>query len=154
MVVTLAIRLIGPHTLDDLLDLRHHLLSWNYIFLANTMMSHVFILCGCQDDEINNQAQTVEKLKEQCQDQEELISSIQRERDNLQLEVQRMQTENESSKDEVKEVLQALEELAVNYDQKSQEVETRNKENDSLNDELQKKIVRMITMIFLLVYSC
>lgn len=116
-------------------------------------MSRIFIDRRCQDDEINNQAQTVEKLKEQCQDQEELISSIQRERDNLQLEVQRMQTENESSKDEVKEVLQALEELAVNYDQKSQEVESRNKENDSLNDELQKKIVRIVTMMFF-VRSC
>jgi hypothetical protein len=42
---------------------------------------------------------------------------------------------------QVKEVLQALEELAVNYDQKSQEVDVRNKENESLNDELQKRIV-------------
>ncbi|ESO07776.1 hypothetical protein HELRODRAFT_76153, partial [Helobdella robusta] len=99
-----------------------------------------------KDDEINNQAQLIEKLKEQNQEQEEVIMGIRRERDSLQVDVQRMQTENESSKDEVKEVLQALEELAVNYDQKSQEVETRNKENDSLNEELQKRVSTLQTL--------
>uniref|UniRef100_W5MJY6 Kinesin family member 5B n=1 Tax=Lepisosteus oculatus TaxID=7918 RepID=W5MJY6_LEPOC len=92
-----------------------------------------------KDDEINQQSQLAEKLKQQMLDQEELLASSRRDHDNLQVELNRLQAENEASKEEVKEVLQALEELAVNYDQKSQEVEDKTKEFEMLSEELNQK---------------
>ncbi|XP_046412523.1 kinesin heavy chain [Neodiprion fabricii] len=92
-----------------------------------------------KDEEINQHSQYVEKLKEQMEEQEELIACTRRDYEQLQQEMNRIQQENESAKEEVKEVLQALEELAVNYDQKSQEVETKNKEHEALSEELLAK---------------
>ncbi|XP_013401804.1 kinesin heavy chain isoform X2 [Lingula anatina] len=92
-----------------------------------------------KEDEIANQATLVERLKEQMMEQEELIAATRRDYDVLQQEMARIQGENDSAKEEVKEVLQALEELAMNYDQKSQEVDNKNKENEQLTDELNSK---------------
>uniref|UniRef100_A0A8C1FUP7 Kinesin-like protein n=1 Tax=Cyprinus carpio carpio TaxID=630221 RepID=A0A8C1FUP7_CYPCA len=77
------------------------------------------------------------KLFKQLDDK--LLASTRRDHDNLQAELTRLQMENEASKEEVKEVLQALEELAVNYDQKSQEVEDKTKEFEALSEELNQK---------------
>lgn len=89
-----------------------------------------------KDDEIQEQSGLVEKLKEQMLEQEELISATRRDYESLSKEMAKFQAENESLKEEVKEVLQALEELAVNYDQKSQEAETKSREYNTISDEL------------------
>ena len=84
----------------------------------------------------------INQLKEQLSDQEESLKSSQVDTERLQSQINTMQSESETSKTEVKEVLQALEELAVNYDQKLQEVETKTKDNDKLSEELSQKQVQ------------
>merc|ERR1719495_2631554 len=99
-----------------------------------------------KDDEIQEQSGMVEKLKEQMLEQEELISSARRDYENLTKEMAKIQGENDSAKDEVKDVLQALEELAVNYDQKSQEAETKSREYNTISDELSQKQSQLNTI--------
>ncbi|XP_024425477.2 kinesin heavy chain [Desmodus rotundus] len=107
--------------------------------------SSLYRLLDDKDDEINQQSQLAEKLKQQMLDQDELLASTRRDYEKIQEELTRLQIENEAAKDEVKEVLQALEELAVNYDQKSQEVEDKTRANEQLTDELAQKTTTLTT---------
>lgn len=107
--------------------------------------SSLYRLLDDKDDEINQQSQLAEKLKQQMLDQDELLASTRRDYEKIQEELTRLQIENEAAKDEVKEVLQALEELAVNYDQKSQEVEDKTRANEQLTDELTQKTSTLTT---------
>ena len=107
-----------------------------------------------QDDEIQNQARLINQLKEQLGEQEDALKATQVDSEKLQSQISSMQSESETSKTEVKEVLQALEELAVNYDQKLQEVETKTKENEKLSDEVsQKQVWRSSNFLLLLFFG-
>uniref|UniRef100_A0A672N771 Kinesin-like protein n=1 Tax=Sinocyclocheilus grahami TaxID=75366 RepID=A0A672N771_SINGR len=99
-----------------------------------------------KDDEINLQCQLAEKLKEQILDQDELLASTRGDSDKVQTELGRLQMESESAKAEVREVLQALEELAVNYDQKSQEVEEKSLHNKQLAEQLSLKMANLMEL--------
>uniref|UniRef100_A0A8C4ZV31 Kinesin-like protein n=1 Tax=Gadus morhua TaxID=8049 RepID=A0A8C4ZV31_GADMO len=111
-----------------------------------TKHRHVRV-CVFQDDEINYQSQMVEKLKEQMIDQEELLASSRGASEKVQSELSRLQRDSASAKTEVKEVLEALEELALNYDQRSLEAEEKSHKNKLLADELAKKMVGLLYSI-------
>lgn len=106
-----------------------------------TERERLYLQLDEKDEEITLQCQLVEKLKEQLMEQEELISTSRRDYEKLQQEMARIQAENEAAKDEVKEVLQALEELALNYDQKASEADAKAREFETINEELQQKQV-------------
>ncbi|CAM4678021.1 kinesin heavy chain isoform X6 [Caretta caretta] len=97
-----------------------------------------------KDDEINQQSQLMEKLSQQMLEQEELLVSTRGDNEKVQRELGRLQVENDSAKEEVREVLQALEELAVNYDQKAQEAEEKGQQNQLLVDELSQKVSTLL----------
>ena len=61
----------------------------------------LYATLDAKDDEIQEQSQLVEKLKEQMLEQEELISSTRRDYENLTKEMSKIQGENDSAKDEV-----------------------------------------------------
>uniref|UniRef100_A0A8C5GCT5 Kinesin-like protein n=1 Tax=Gouania willdenowi TaxID=441366 RepID=A0A8C5GCT5_GOUWI len=99
-----------------------------------------------KDDEINLQCQLVEKLKQQMLDQDELLASSRGDGDKVQAELSRLQVESDCAKAEVKEVLQALEELAINYDHKSQEVEEKGLQNQLLANQLAQKMASLMEL--------
>uniref|UniRef100_A0AAR2KU92 Kinesin-like protein n=1 Tax=Pygocentrus nattereri TaxID=42514 RepID=A0AAR2KU92_PYGNA len=105
-----------------------------------------YILYILLDDEINLQCQLFEKLKQQMLAQDELLASTRGDSDKVQTELGRLQSESESAKAEVREVLQALEELAVNYDQKSQEVEEKSLHNKQLAEQLSQKMASLMEL--------
>uniref|UniRef100_A0A6Q2Y4R2 Kinesin-like protein n=1 Tax=Esox lucius TaxID=8010 RepID=A0A6Q2Y4R2_ESOLU len=81
-----------------------------------------------------------------CQPNLRLLASSRGDGDKVQAELGRLQVESNCAKTEVKEVLQALEELAINYDQKSQEVEEKGLQNQLLADQLAQKMASLMEL--------
>lgn len=89
-----------------------------------------------RDDEIQAQAANIENFKQQITELEDTLIYTKANAESLEGQVGSIAKDQEASKNEVKEVLQALEELALNYDQKLQEVDQKTKDNETLMEDL------------------
>ncbi|KAM8990266.1 kinesin heavy chain, partial [Ara ararauna] len=89
-----------------------------------------------KDDEINQQSQIMEKLKQQMLDQEEVLAAARGGGEAARRELAALRAEHGAARAEVTEVLAALEELARSYDRKAQEAEDSGRQNRRLSDEL------------------
>uniref|UniRef100_A0A3Q3WVW4 Kinesin-like protein n=1 Tax=Mola mola TaxID=94237 RepID=A0A3Q3WVW4_MOLML len=116
--------------------------------LASSVVVHI------SKEERQKYEEEIRKLYKQLDDKiqllnlcfPQLLASSRGDSEKVQSELSRLQKENESAKAEVKEVLQALEELAVNYDQRSLEVEEKSVQNKLLAEELAKKMTHLLAL--------
>ncbi|XP_062853843.1 kinesin heavy chain-like [Trichomycterus rosablanca] len=99
-------------------------------------INNMYKLLDDKDDEINMQTQLAEKLKQQMEIQEELLASSRGDCSRVQEELCSLQIDNDEMRVEVREVLTALEELALNHDQKSQEASNCTLTNQTLTEQL------------------
>lgn len=102
--------------------------------------SKLFARLDEKDDLLDQQTILIDELKEQLVSHKTLITGCKKENVLLKEEITRLEGENEAGKEEIKDVLQALEELAMDYDDKCKEVEVSNRKLLSLQKEFEEKL--------------
>jgi kinesin family protein 5 len=90
----------------------------------------------------------VESLTTQLQDLEDSLQSSQKEGILLKKQITVIEQELLNSQEEVHEVMQALEELAISYDSKDREIETAHSEKKLFLKEMEKLQVRVFCVIW------
>lgn len=98
-----------------------------------------------RDEEILQQTRLAEQLKQQIADQEDSINQRRAEYEKTVQELAQAQSENAKAHDEAEELLSALQELALNLEQKKTEVTELRKENETLQDDLNKNRMDIVT---------
>ncbi|CAD5221658.1 unnamed protein product [Bursaphelenchus xylophilus] len=91
-----------------------------------------------RDEEIMQATRLAEQLKQQIADQEEAINQRKAEYEKAVQELAQAQVENAKAHDEAEELFSALQELALNLEQKKNEVVDLRKENETLQDDISK----------------
>uniref|UniRef100_A0A5K3ES86 Kinesin heavy chain n=1 Tax=Mesocestoides corti TaxID=53468 RepID=A0A5K3ES86_MESCO len=92
-----------------------------------------------KDDDINKHTQTIARLRLQLEEQEEMLRTARMEAETSLADVAQLQAECQSSKEEAKDILQALEELALSHDQRDAELAARDREIEEIKEHLAQK---------------
>ncbi|CAH8526730.1 unnamed protein product [Dicrocoelium dendriticum] len=104
----------------------------------DTQLAELFRLLDEKDDEINQQCQLVARLEVQLTRTRDDYARASRENDKLQTLLQKAQRDADVRRNEVKDVLQALEELAITYDEKNTECKKVAKELEDVTTEMSR----------------
>ena len=107
----------------------------NYTLFTN---SHKPRYTHTQDEELQSQSEIVERLTSQLHELEDNLQSSQKEGILLKKQITVIEQELLNSQEEVHEVMQALEELAVSYDSKDREIEAAHSEKKLFLEEMEK----------------
>ena len=91
-----------------------------------------------QDEDLQAQTEIVERLTTQLQELEDNLQSSEKEGILLKKQITVIEQELLNSQEEVHEVMQALEELAVSYDSKDREIEAAQSEKKLFIEEMDK----------------
>lgn len=97
-----------------------------------------------KDDEIQLQSQTAEKLKQQMAEQDELIKQTKQEYEKALNDLTAIQAENDKQHEDADELFSAIQEVAMNLEQKKAEVERLTTENEKLSEDFTKKTLESI----------
>ncbi|KAF5403900.1 Kinesin heavy chain [Paragonimus heterotremus] len=110
----------------------------NLELAEDAKVAELFRMLDEKDDEINKQCQLVAKLENQLAQTREDYTRVNRESDKLQTLLEKAQRDADVRRSEVKDVLQALEELAVTYDEKNTECKKVAKDLEEMTTEMGK----------------
>ncbi|OQV18127.1 Kinesin heavy chain [Hypsibius exemplaris] len=86
-----------------------------------------------KDEELSAQAQTLNEMREQLLEKQQELLQARRDMETQQMDLLRATKDCDASKTEAKEVMQALEELAVSFDDKKRQVDQKVAEIDELS---------------------
>lgn len=99
-----------------------------------------------KDDEIQVQSQLAERLKQQLLEQEDALKQRKVDYDNILSDLQLAQKLNNKSKEETEELFLAIQEVAMNLDQKKAECTQITIENEQMQKDIQKKTGESLTL--------
>ncbi|VUZ48819.1 unnamed protein product [Hymenolepis diminuta] len=91
-----------------------------------------------KDEEITKHTQTIERLRQQLEEQEQLLRAARVEAETSSVDAAQYQAEWQSAKEEAKEILQALEELALSHAQRDTELSNLERELEDTREKLQQ----------------
>lgn len=109
--------------------------------------SELYKLLDEKDDEICNLSRVNQQLSGQLLEQENIITSMGRSDDRYSSEFQQLSQELQNSKEEVSDLMRALEDLAVSYEQKAEALGEAAREREAMEEEVRRKDEHNINLV-------